>query len=89
MSFRNNQKHDHLLHCPLTCGACGLAMHGVARTLAGGVARNDDRCAGKDRVLTARESACPHAHLDGEQLETTVWEHIRALLVDPAPLQPW
>jgi site-specific DNA recombinase len=36
--------------------------------------------------MTARESACPRAHLDGEQLETAVWEHIRALLVDPAQL---
>jgi site-specific DNA recombinase len=86
LSFRNNQKHHHLLRCLLTCSACGLAMHGVARTLAGGVARNYYRCAGKDRVMTAREVACPRAHLDGEQLETTVWEHIRALLVDPAQL---
>ena len=31
LSFRNNQKHNHLLRCLLTCGACGLAMHGVAR----------------------------------------------------------
>ena len=31
LSFRNNQKHNHLLRCLLACGACGLAMHGVAR----------------------------------------------------------
>lgn len=86
LSFRNNQKHNHLLRCLLTCGACGLAMHGVARTLAGGVLRTYYRCAGKDRVMTARESACPRAHLDGARLETAVWEHIRALLVDPAQL---
>jgi len=86
LSFRNNQKHNHLLRCLLTCSACGLAMHGVAKTLAGGVARNYYRCAGKDRVMTARAVACPRAHLDGERLETAVWEHIRALLVDPAQL---
>ena len=86
LSFRNNQKHNHLLRCLLTCGACGLAMHGVARTLAGGVARNYYRCAGKDRVMTARETACPRAHLDGERLETAVWEHISTLLMDPAQL---
>ena len=86
LSFRNNQKHNHLLRCLLTCGACGLAMHGVARTLAGGVARNYYRCAGKDRVMTAREIACPRAQLDGERLETAVWEHISTLLMDPAQL---
>ena len=32
LSFRNNQKHNHLLRCLLTCGACGLAMHGVTET---------------------------------------------------------
>ena len=86
LSFRNNQKHNHLLRCLLTCGACGLAMHGVARTLAGGVVRTYYRCAGKDRVMTARETACPRAHLDGEQLEAAVWEHVRTLLADPARL---
>ena len=80
LSFRNNQKHNHLLRCLLTCGACGLAMHGVARTLAGGVAaQHYYRCAGKDRVMTAREIACPRAQLDGERLETAVWEHISTL----------
>ncbi len=86
LSFRNNQKHNHLLRCLLTCSACGLAMHGVARTLAGGVARTYYRCAGKDRVMTARETACPRASLDGEQLEAAVWEHIGTLLADPARL---
>ena len=73
-------------HPTATATSPALAMHGVARTLAGGIARNYYRCAGKDRVMTARESACPRAHLDGEQLETAVWEHIRALLADPAQL---
>jgi site-specific DNA recombinase len=86
LSFRNNQKHNYLLRCLLTCGACGLAMHGVTRILAGGVVRDYYRCSGKDRVLTARETACRRAHVNGEQLETAVWEHIRTLLVDPAQL---
>src|SRR5687768_18326258 len=36
--------------------------------------------------MTAREVACPRAHLDGARLETAVWEYIRALLVDPSQL---
>jgi len=86
LSFRNNQKHIHLLRCLLTCGACGLAMHGVTRILAGGIARDYYRCSGKDRVMTARETACRRAHVNGVALEAAVWEHVRALLLDPAQL---
>lgn len=54
------KRHDHLLRCLLTCSACGLAMHGVARTLAHGVPRSYYRCSTKDQVMTARDrlSAC-------------------------------
>ena len=86
LSFRNNQKHNHLLRCLLTCGACGLAMHGVARRTATGLVRSTYRCAGKDRVMTAREIACPRAQVDGDQLEAAVWEHVRGLLADPEQL---
>jgi site-specific DNA recombinase len=86
LSFRNNRKHNHLLRCLLTCGACGLAMHGVARVVADGTARSTYRCAGKDRVMTARETACPRAQLDGDRLEAAVWSHVRALLADPERL---
>jgi site-specific DNA recombinase len=83
LSFRNNQRHNHLLRCLLTCSACGLAMHGVARTLADGVPRSFYRCSGKDKVMTARETACPRATLDGASIEAVVWAHVRALLADP------
>ena len=86
LSFRNNQKHNHLLRCLLTCGACGLAMHGVARITAAGVVRSTYRCAGKDCVMTARETACPRAQVDGDELETAIWMHVRALLADPEQL---
>lgn len=86
LSFRNNQKHNHLLRCLLTCGACGLAMHGVTRILASGIARDYYRCSGKDRVMTARETACRRAHVNGVTLEAAVWEHVRSLLLDPAQL---
>src|SRR5205823_14310135 len=83
LSFGNNQKHNHLLRCLLACGACGLAMHGVARLTAAGVVRGTYRCAGKDRVMTARETACPRAQVDGDQLEAAAWTHVRGLLADP------
>ena len=86
LSFRNNQKHNHLLRCLLICGACGLAMYGVARVTAAGVVRSTYRCAGKDCVMTARETACPRAQVDGNQLETAVWTHVRALLAGPGQL---
>jgi site-specific DNA recombinase len=86
LSFRNNQKHNHLLRCLLTCGACGLAMHGIARVTAAGAVRSSYRCAGKDCVMTARETACPRAQVDGDRLETAVWEHVRGLLADPERL---
>ena len=47
-------------------------MHGVARVAADGTVRSTYRCAGKDRVMTARETACPRAQVDGVQLEAAV-----------------
>jgi site-specific DNA recombinase len=61
-------------------------MYGVARVTAAGGVRNTYRCAGKDCVMTARETACPRAQVDGNQLETAVWTHVRALLADPEQL---
>src|SRR5512134_2944927 len=61
-------------------------MYGVARVTAAGGVRNTYRCAGKDCVMTARETACPRTQVDGNQLETAVWTHVRALLADPEQL---
>ena len=36
LSFRNNTRRDYLLRCLLTCGGCGLAMHGTTRPTPGG-----------------------------------------------------
>src|SRR3954451_21093633 len=36
--------------------------------------------------MTAREIACPRAQVDGDQLETAVWAHVRGLLADPERL---
>jgi site-specific DNA recombinase len=87
LSFRNNHKHNHLLRCLLTCGACGLAMHGVMRRPnSKGAERRYYRCAGKDCVQTARETPCPRAQVDGHQLERAVWDHVRELLAAPEQL---
>jgi site-specific DNA recombinase len=74
-----------LLRCLLTCGTCGLAMHGVVRPSAGGP-RHYYRCAGKDCVHTARAVPCPRAQIEGDQLERAVWDHVRALLANPEQL---
>lgn len=87
LSFRNNKKHDFLLRCLLTCGACGLAMHGVVRpATATHGERRYYRCAGKNCVLTARPAPCPRAQVNAEDLEQVVWEHISGLLADPGQL---
>jgi site-specific DNA recombinase len=36
LSFRNSKRRDYLLRCLLTCGGCGLAMHGATWPTPGG-----------------------------------------------------
>jgi site-specific DNA recombinase len=82
LSFRNNTRRDYLLRCLLTCGGCGLAMHGTTRPTPGG-GRRYYRCGGRDCVRTGRAQPCPRACVDGEALEQAVWGHVRDLLADP------
>jgi site-specific DNA recombinase len=82
---RNSKRHDYLLRCLLTCGGCGLAMHGTTRPTPGGE-RRYYRCGGKDCVRTGRAHPCPRACVDGEALERAVWGHVRDLLTDPERL---
>ena len=82
---RNSGRRDYLLRCLLTCGGCGLAMHGTTRPTPGGE-RRYYRCGGKDCVRTGRARPCPRACLDGEALERAVWGHVRDLLADPERL---
>ncbi|WP_448190063.1 recombinase family protein, partial [Azospirillum sp. sgz301742] len=86
LSFRNNSKHDYLLRCLLTCGACGLSMHGTTRPAGKRAERLYYRCAGKDCVETARAQPCPRANVAAPDIERTVWEHVRGLLEDPERL---
>jgi DNA invertase Pin-like site-specific DNA recombinase len=85
LSFRNNTRRDYLLRCLLTCGGCGLAMHGTTRPTPGG-GRRYYRCGGRDCVRTGRAQPCPRACVDGEALERAVWGHVRDLLADPERL---
>src|SRR4051794_4464887 len=82
LSFRNNTRRDYLLRCLLTCGGCGLAMHGVTWPTPGGE-RRYYRCGGRDCLRTGQAQPCPRACVDGEALERAVWGHVRELLADP------
>ena len=83
LSFRNNRKHDYLLRCLLTCGECGLAMHGVTRKAAMGVSSGITGAPARTASSTARSTPCPRAQVKADDLERTVWDHVRGLLGDP------
>src|SRR3954470_4558635 len=82
LSFRNNTRRDYLPRCLLTCGGCGLAMHGATWPTPGGE-RRCYRCGGRDCLRTGRGQPCPRVCVDGEVLEEAVWGHVRELLTDP------
>ena len=87
LSWRNNTKYSYLLRCLLTCQYCGLAMFGVAYAA---TATQPERryylCHGKDRILSAREHACPRRRVKADELDVAVWNHVSQLLDDPARL---
>ncbi len=85
LASRNSKRRDYLLRCLLTCGGCGLAMHGTTRPTPGG-GRRYYRCGRRDCVRTGRAQPCPRACVDGEALERAVWGHVRDLLADPDQL---
>ncbi len=86
-SFRNNTRHSYLLRCLLTCEACGLAMYGITRPAsAQKPGRQVYRCHGKNCVVMARTSICPSRHINAEDIEPVVWDHVMALLADPDQL---
>ena len=85
LSFRNNTKYNYLLRCLMTCKTCGLAMFG--RTYKATAVQSERRyyqCHGKDCILSARPMACPSRNLKAGDIETAVWDHVAALLADPA-----
>jgi site-specific DNA recombinase len=87
LSFRHNTKYSYLLRCLLTCGTCGLAMYGVTyKATTSQAERRYYECHGKDCILSARPEACKRRAVKAEELETTVWDHVVALLNDPTRL---
>ena len=87
LSFRNNTRHSYLLRCLLVCEVCGLAMYGITRPAsARKPVRQVYRCHGKDCVVMARTSICPSRHINAEEIEPVVWDHVMGLLADPDQL---
>jgi len=87
LSFRRNQKYSYLLRCLLTCGSCGLAMHGVThRATARQPERRYYKCSGKDPIFSARGRICTRRAVRAEELEAAVWAHLTALLTEPGRL---
>jgi site-specific DNA recombinase len=87
LSYRHNQKHDYLLRCLLTCGSCGLAMHGVTYPATGQQpARSYYRCSGRDPVLRGQGRIGPRHPMRCADIDRAVWDHVVALLNDPARL---
>jgi site-specific DNA recombinase len=87
LSYRHNQKHDYLLRCLLTCGNCSLAMHGVTYPATGQQpARSYYRCGGRDPVLRGQGRICPRHPIRCADIDRAVWDHVVALLNDPARL---
>jgi site-specific DNA recombinase len=87
LSFRHNTKYSYLLRCLLTCNTCGLAMFGrLEKATATHAERRYYLCHGKDCILSAREQICPQRPVKADELEAAVWNHVVALLADPAQL---
>ena len=86
LAFRNNAKHNYLLRCLMTCGTCGRSLHGRTSISGNGNEHQYYSCAGKDRILSARDTACPQAPIKARDIEHAVWEHVAGLLSDPAHL---
>ncbi|MGI4941220.1 MAG: hypothetical protein ACRYHQ_11795 [Janthinobacterium lividum] len=62
-------------------------MYGITRPAsARKPARQVYRCHGKDCVVMARTSICSSRHINADEIEPVVWDHVMALLADPNQL---
>jgi site-specific DNA recombinase len=87
LSFRNNTRNDYLLRCLLTCRTCGLAMYGITTYGKPGQATHRYyKCHGKDTVARDRACRCTQTPAKVDELDDTVWRHVKALLEDPGTL---
>ena len=87
LSFRNNKKYSYLLRCLLSCESCDLAMFGVTyKATERQPERRYYQCHGKDPIMSAREHKCTQRPAKANELEETVWEHVKELMRDPERL---
>jgi site-specific DNA recombinase len=77
---RNNTKHAYLLRSLLVCGRCGRRLIGSWNAKGGRYG-----CAA--RYPRYAPGACDGRSIMAESVEAVVWEHVKALLADPAVLQ--
>ena len=77
---RNNTQHPYLLRSLLVCGRCGRRMVGSWSAQGG-------RYICALRYPRYAPGACTGRSLSATLIETSVWEHVKALLSDPAVLR--
>lgn len=77
---RNNTQHPYLLRSLVICGRCGRRMVGTWSAPGG-------RYICALRYPRYAPGACTGRSLSATLLEASVWEHVKALLSDPAVLQ--
>jgi site-specific DNA recombinase len=77
---RNNTQHRYLLRSLLVCGQCGRRLIGTWNTSGGGYI-----CAARSPRYAP--GACRGRSLSATKIEPYVWEHVKALLSDPAVLR--
>jgi site-specific DNA recombinase len=79
--------YSYLLRCLLSCQSCGLAMFGVTyKATDRQPERRYYQCHGMDPIMSAREHKCTQRPAKANELEESVWEHIKGLLRDPERL---
>jgi site-specific DNA recombinase len=77
---RNNTQHPYLLRSLMVCGRCGRRMVGTWSAQGG-------RYICALRYPRYAPGACTGRSLSATLLEASVWEHVKALLSDPAVLR--
>jgi site-specific DNA recombinase len=77
---RNNTKHTYLLRSLLVCGRCGRRLVGAWNAKGGRYG-----CAA--RYPRYAPGACDGRSVMAQNVEAVVWDHVKALLADPAVLQ--
>ena len=77
---KNHIVHEYLLRRKLRCGKCGSALHAHAQTQHSSGIYKYYKCYGR------RKKQCPCGPWKVEDLDSTIWLWLRALLLNPATL---